>query len=66
MPYYLSTGLIKALRAARNDDSKVITRALDDIRREVKDTDNEVKAGAVLKGVYVSSLDSRLRDGLDC
>jgi hypothetical protein len=48
-----STGLIKALRANKNDESVVIQRALDETRKEIKSKDAEVKAAAVLKLVYV-------------
>lgn len=47
-------GLIKALRANKNDESKVIQQALDETRKEIKSKDLEVKAAAVLKLVYVS------------
>jgi AP-3 complex subunit delta-1 len=49
-------GLIKALRANKNDEAKVIQQALDETRKEIKSKDLEVKAAAVLKLVYVSRI----------
>lgn len=50
------TGLIKALRASRGDDARVIQQALADIANEVKSSDWELKAGAVLKLTYLEML----------
>lgn len=46
-------GLIKALRASRHDEAKVVQAALGDIASEIKSNDWELKAGAVLKLTYV-------------
>lgn len=51
-----STGLIKALRANKNDEARVIEAALNETRKEIKSKDVEVKAAAVLKLVYVRAL----------
>lgn len=45
--------LIRGLRANKTDESKFIATALDEIRREVRSKDMELKAGAVLKLTYV-------------
>ena len=45
--------LIRGLRANKADESKFIATALDEIRREVRSKDMELKAGAVLKLTYV-------------
>lgn len=49
-----ATGLIKALRANKNDEGVVVQRALDETRKEIKSKDVDIKAAAVLKLVYVS------------
>ena len=49
----VDTGLIKALRASKKDETKVIRTALAEIAVEVKSADWDVKAGAVLKLTYV-------------
>lgn len=46
---------IKALRANKRDEQKVIDTALAEIREEVRSKDWDVKAAAVLKLTYVSS-----------
>lgn len=46
--------LIRGLRANKRDESKFIAEAVDEIRREVKSKDMELKAGAILKLTYVS------------
>lgn len=46
--------LIRGLRANKKDESKFIAKAVDEIRREIKSEDMELKAGAVLKLTYVS------------
>jgi len=46
-------GLIKALRASKTSEDAVIKTALADISKEVKSSDWDVKAGAVLKLTYV-------------
>lgn len=48
------TGLIKALRANKNDEVRVVQQALDECRKEISNKDMDVKAAAVLKLVYVS------------
>jgi AP-3 complex subunit delta-1 len=45
--------LIRGLRANKNDESKFISQAMDEIRREIKSKDMELKAGAVMKLSYV-------------
>jgi AP-3 complex subunit delta-1 len=45
--------LIRGLRANKNDESKFIAHAMDEIRREIKTKDMELKAGAVMKLAYV-------------
>lgn len=45
--------LIRGLRANKKDESKFIALAVDEIRREVKSKDMELKAGAILKLAYV-------------
>jgi AP-3 complex subunit delta len=47
--------LIRGLRANKWDESKFISQAVDEIRKEVKSKDMELKAGAVLKLTYVHS-----------
>lgn len=47
-------GLIKALRANKNDEASVIHHALEETRKEIRSKDIEIKAAAVLKLVYVS------------
>ncbi|KAL8286990.1 hypothetical protein RQP46_003996 [Phenoliferia psychrophenolica] len=49
-------GLIKALRANKNDEGRVIEAALNETRKEIKSKDIEVKAAAVLKLVYLEML----------
>lgn len=48
--------LIRGLRANKKDESKFIAKAVDEIRREIKSEDMELKAGAVLKLTYVCSM----------
>ena len=48
--------LIRGLRANKKDESKFIAQAVDEIRREVKSKDMELKAGAILKLAYVRTL----------
>lgn len=48
--------LIRGLRANKKDESKFIAKATDEIRREIKSDDMELKAGAVLKLTYVSDI----------
>jgi hypothetical protein len=46
--------LIRGLRANKKDEAKFITKAVDEIRNEIRSKDMELKAGAVLKLTYVS------------
>ena len=48
--------LIRGLRANKTDEAKFIAKAVDEIRREIKTDDMELKAGAVLKLTYVCCL----------
>ena len=59
---YLS-GLIKALRANKNDEQSVIEQALEECRKEIKKSDVDLKAAAVLKLVYVSAEVTSWADG---
>lgn len=52
------SGLIKALRASKDDEDRVIRQALDETQREIKSTDLDLKAGAVLKLCYLDMLGS--------
>lgn len=45
--------LIRGLRANKQDESKFISLAIEEIRREVRSKDMELKAGAILKLTYV-------------
>ncbi|GAA5914851.1 hypothetical protein JCM6882_007820 [Rhodosporidiobolus microsporus] len=49
-------GLIKALRANKNDEARVVQQALDETRKEVVSKDMDVKAAAVLKLIYLEML----------
>ncbi|GAA5831936.1 hypothetical protein JCM3766R1_000162 [Sporobolomyces carnicolor] len=49
-------GLIKALRANKNDEVRVVQQALDECRKEIASKDMDVKAAAVLKLVYLEML----------
>jgi AP-3 complex subunit delta-1 len=49
--------LIRGLRANKKDESKFITQAVDEIRKEVRSKDMELKAAAILKLTYVSVID---------
>ena len=48
-----ATGLIKALRANKNAEHHVITQALSEINDEIRNSDFDIKAAAVLKLTYV-------------
>ncbi|VDC05752.1 unnamed protein product [Peniophora sp. CBMAI 1063] len=48
--------LIRGLRANKKDEAKFIAQAVDEIRREVKSKDMELKAGAILKLAYLDML----------
>jgi AP-3 complex subunit delta len=45
--------LIRGLRANKNDEGKFISQAIDEIRKEVRGKDMELKAGAILKMTFV-------------
>ena len=45
--------LIRGLRANKQDEAKFVAQAVDEIRREIRSKDMELKAGAVLKLTYV-------------
>lgn len=45
--------LIRGLRANKQDESKFIAKAIDEIRAEIRTDDMDLKAGAVLKLAYV-------------
>ena len=45
--------LIRGLRANKNDQAKFIAQANEEIRREIKSKDMELKAAAVMKLTYV-------------
>ncbi|GAA5969975.1 hypothetical protein JCM21900_001304 [Sporobolomyces salmonicolor] len=49
-------GLIKALRANKNDEVRVVQQALDETRKEIQSKDMDVKAAAVLKLIYLEML----------
>jgi len=53
--------LVRGLRANKKDESKFISKAVDEIRQEIKTDDMELKAGAVLKLTYVRKLLPRLQ-----
>lgn len=48
--------LIRGLRANKTDENKFISQAIDEIRQEIRSKDMELKAGAVLKLTYVSTV----------
>ncbi|KAF7307227.1 AP-3 complex subunit delta [Mycena indigotica] len=48
--------LIRGLRANKKDESQFIAKAVDEIRKEIKGDDMELKAGAVLKLTYLDML----------
>ncbi|KIJ66444.1 hypothetical protein HYDPIDRAFT_87029 [Hydnomerulius pinastri MD-312] len=48
--------LIRGLRANKNDESKYIAQANEEIRREIRSKEMELKAGAVMKLTYVRVL----------
>ncbi|KAF8131643.1 adaptin N terminal region-domain-containing protein [Boletus edulis] len=48
--------LIRGLRANKNDQAKFIAQANEEIRREIKTKDMELKAGAVMKLTYLDML----------
>ncbi|KAI0286853.1 Ap3d1 protein [Russula aff. rugulosa BPL654] len=48
--------LVRGLRANKKDESKFIEQAVDEIKREIKSKDMELKAGAVLKLTYLDML----------
>ncbi|KAG7099933.1 hypothetical protein E1B28_001726 [Marasmius oreades] len=48
--------LIRGLRANKADESKFIAKAIEEIRHEIKTEDMELKAGAVMKLIYLDML----------
>jgi AP-3 complex subunit delta-1 len=48
--------LIRGLRTNKHDEAKFINRAIDEIRTEARSKDMEVKAAAILKMTFVSSI----------
>ncbi|EFP74237.2 AP-3 complex subunit delta [Puccinia graminis f. sp. tritici] len=50
------SGLIKALRSSKDDEKRVIQQALSEIAQEVKSTDLDLKAAAILKLCYLDML----------
>lgn len=50
--------LIRGLRAHKNDEARFIAGAIEEIRKEVRGEDMELKAAAVLKLTYVSNYHS--------
>ncbi|GAA6001960.1 hypothetical protein JCM10207_003012 [Rhodosporidiobolus poonsookiae] len=50
------SGLIKALRANKNDEARVVQQALDETRKEIQSKDMDIKAAAVLKCIYLEML----------
>ncbi|KAI5998114.1 adaptin N terminal region-domain-containing protein [Pisolithus albus] len=48
--------IIRGLRANKNDEAKFIAQAMDEIRKEVKSKDMELKAGAIMKLTYLNML----------
>ncbi|KAI6031280.1 adaptin N terminal region-domain-containing protein [Pisolithus microcarpus] len=48
--------IIRGLRANKNDEAKFIAQAMDEIRKEIKSKDMELKAGAVMKLTYLNML----------
>ncbi|KAM5535884.1 hypothetical protein V8D89_010502 [Ganoderma adspersum] len=48
--------LIRGLRANKQDESKFISQAVDEIRKEIRDKDMEIKAAAILKLTYLHML----------
>ncbi|GAA5965977.1 hypothetical protein JCM8115_004782 [Rhodotorula mucilaginosa] len=50
------SGLIKALRANKNDEARVVQQALDETRKEIQSSDIDLKAEAILKLVYLEML----------
>ena len=53
--------LIRGLRANKKDEAKFIAQAVDEIRREIRGKDMELKAGAVLKLTYVRTQSNTVR-----
>lgn len=46
--------LIRGLRANKKDEAVFISKAVGEIREEIKNKDMELKAGAIMKLTYVS------------
>ena len=48
--------LIRGLRANKHDEARFINQAIDEIRTEARSKEMEVKAAAILKMTFVSSI----------
>lgn len=48
--------LIRGLRANKHDEAKFINQAIEEIRTEARSKDMGVKAAAILKMTFVSSI----------
>ncbi|BGO90401.1 hypothetical protein NBRC10512_004114 [Rhodotorula toruloides] len=49
-------GLIKALRANKNDEARVVEQALEETRKEIQSSDIDLKSAAILKLIYLEML----------
>ncbi|BGP23565.1 AP-3 complex subunit delta-1 [Rhodotorula toruloides] len=49
-------GLIKALRANKNDEARVVEQALEETRKEIQSNDIDLKSAAILKLIYLEML----------
>jgi AP-3 complex subunit delta-1 len=56
--------LIRGLRANKKDEATFIAQAVDEIRKEVRSKDMDLKAAALLKLTYVSAHTRRRRSDL--
>lgn len=57
--------LIRGLRANKKDEAKFIAQAVDEIRKEVRSKDMDLKAAAVLKLTYVRAVAKANSYGVD-
>lgn len=57
--------LIRGLRANKKDEAKFIAQAVDEIRKEIKSKDMDLKAGAVLKLTYVCVVVNKCSSDID-
>lgn len=46
--------MIKALRANKNDEARVVEQALEETRKEIQSSEIDLKSAAILKLIYVS------------